>query len=49
VLDILDIVLTIHGLPLNSVVALILREEKLEVGFRILNIADLVVFVDEIT
>ncbi len=40
--------LTIHCLPLNAVVTIILGEEELEVCFWVLDAADLVIGVDKV-
>lgn len=40
--------LTIHGLALQAVIAVVLGEEELEVGFWILDAADLIFVVDEV-
>jgi hypothetical protein len=40
--------LTIHGLTLNTIVAIILGDEELEVSFGILDTADLIFVVDEV-
>ena len=40
--------MTIHSLSLKDVVAFILSKEELEVGFRILDAANLIFVVDEV-
>lgn len=41
--------LTIHGLPLDAIVAIILGEEELEVLFWVLDVSNLIFAIDEIT
>jgi len=40
--------LTIHGLALEAVVAVIPSKEELEVGFRVLDAPDLIFVIDEV-
>jgi len=38
-----------HGFAMDGIVPMVLCEKILEVGFRILDIADLVIVVDEVS